>query len=124
MRKFTLKLIVFIHALWTFLVVASLPFAFLYPQYHKELLVFIGVTLIFQLPLQMCPFTYLENKLRGHAESYQGTFLHHYLKLLFGVEASEKVLSTAILLYLLAIILVAVFYRMDVGFQCYGGPIY
>ena len=124
MRKFTLRIVIFIHAVWTLVVIASLPFAFLYPQYHKELLIFIGVTLIFQLPLQVCPFTYLENRLRDKKESYQGTFLHYYLKRLFGIEASEKVLTTAILFYLLAIILVGVFYRMDIGFQCYGGPIY
>lgn len=124
MKKFALKSIITIHIIWTLLVIVSLPFVFLYPQYHKELLIFIGVTLIFQIPLQTCPFTYLENKLRDHDRSYHGTFLHHYLKRLFGVEVSEKVLTTIILFYLLVIILAAVFYRMDLGFQCYGGPIY
>ena len=123
MKKLALKLIVAVHVLWTLLVVASLPFAFMYPQYHKQLLIFLGLTLIFQIPLQKCPFTYLENKLRT-GNSYSGTFLHHYLKKLFGIEVSEQTLSAIIIFFFVIVILISVFYLMDFGFMCTGAPIY
>ncbi len=115
LRSLTIKSIVLIHTIWMLAVVASLPVAIIYPQSHKVVLVFIGITLLAQIPLGACPLTYLENRLRG-SQSYQGTWMGHYLQRLFGISVSDKSLRLIHTTYFVCVILIAIFYRMNLAF--------
>ncbi|HWA64614.1 MAG TPA: DUF2784 family protein [Candidatus Paceibacterota bacterium] len=115
MRTLFIRSVIAVHVLWTFAVLACLPLALLYPASHTLILFFIGFTLVANIPLWMCPLTYLENKLR-QSEGYSGTFLHHYTQKFFGIHISESWLKLGQAVYFVGLILLAIFYRLHQAF--------
>src|SRR3989338_6022530 len=110
MKKYLLHSIVALHILWIFLVLLSLPLVFIFPEHHKTILYFIGLTLVSQIPLWQCPLTYFENKISPGR--YDGTFMRYYLQKVFGINAKEKTINIITAIYFTTLIFLAVFYKM------------
>jgi len=115
MRKLSIRIIIALHALWTIIVLLCLPIALLFPSSHVAILFFIGFTLVAQIPTGKCPFTIFENKLRGHA-AYPETFMRHYLKRVFDVDVSDRVLFFITMSWFVVVILVSIFYKLHQAF--------
>lgn len=92
-----------------------LPLALIYPHLHKAILFFIGFTLVANVPLWMCPLTYIENKLRRDG-GYEGTFFRKYLEKILGIRVTDGKLKFYQLIYFVTTILISIFYRMHTAF--------